>query len=93
MRTGEHRPDSRFLGEGTPPKVGQAVWPAPSGTQENILRTVTNQWSAIQRFPALPGTSGFAMGALRLMAFSFARANKKGITSPKKFFWRERNES
>ena len=41
MHTSKHRSDNRFEGEGTSPKSKGDVCPFVSGTQKNILRTVT----------------------------------------------------
>lgn len=65
MRTAGHPAlAGRPVGEGLPPKVSVLPVSGDLGRGENIPRTVTMQWSAIQRGPRDTwGPPAFAMGA------------------------------
>ena len=75
MRTAGHLAlAGRLAGEGLPPKA--SVLPASGGLGrgENILRTVTMEWSAIQRGSRrIWGPSGFCHGRLHPWLFVCAK--------------------
>lgn len=88
MRTAGHPAlAGRPVGEGLPPKVSVLPVSGGLGRGENILRTVTMQWSAIQRGPRNSwGPPAFAMGAC---THGFLFAQKGALCGPRRFKWRE----